>query len=184
MFKFIHLNNSKLLKMKRILLIIVFVNIIISCNSGNTNPVTKPSGDIELKKAGEWVSTGDKHMIGTDDDVMMVKSLIDAFDTMNVDQMFEFFSDEIMWYAASEKEGTKVDKDFMTNYLSQYDSVSVDVRSYLPYKRENSDFSIVQVGSTEKRYPKDGEMETERLIEKFFIRDGKIYAVRGWSAQW
>ena len=52
-----------------------------------------------------------------------------------------------------------------------------------PIRPESSDnFTIVTVPFTELRYAKDGSVEKERIIERFFV-DGKVVRVNKWAAE-
>ena len=43
--------------------------------------------------------------------------------------------------------------------------------------------TVVMFPFTEKRYKKDGIVETYRFYERHYIRDGKITGVRKWSQE-
>jgi hypothetical protein len=43
---------------------------------------------------------------------------------------------------------------------------------------------VVSLASREKKYKKDGTFEDDRLFERFHIKDGKIFRVQAWSADW
>ena len=103
---------------------------------------------------------------------------------MDADGMFEVLEDTITWWVATEKKPIKADKEFIKEYLKSYDSISQVVQGYIPHQWEGQPHVVVSVASREKKYKKDGTFEDDRLFERFFVRDGKIFQVQAWSADW
>ena len=91
-------------------------------------------------------------------------------------------------YGKTEKSEIKyIENDllkFMEEYFSQYDSISQVVQGYIPHQWEGQENTVVSVASREIKYKKDGTIEDERLFERFFIKDNKIFRVMAWSAEW
>ena len=68
--------------------------------------------------------------------------------------------------------------------MSAYDSISQVVQGYIPHQHEGQTANVVSVASRETKFKKDGTVEDDRLFERFFIRNGKIFRVMAWSAKW
>ena len=56
-------------------------------------------------------------------------------------------------------------------------------RNAVPLKREGSDFTRVTVAFLEDRYLNNGTQEKVRIIDRIFIRDGKIFRIHQWDAK-
>ena len=68
--------------------------------------------------------------------------------------------------------------------FSEYDSIISAPIYFLPYELDGVR-RIVEVGSNETKYKKDGTVEEDFFLEKFiFGDDGKIHTVRQWRAAW
>ena len=138
-------------------------------------------------KAGEIAlgpNTGSKYYLTSDENVDIVKKLLKSWNNMDPDGMFEVLEDTITWYVASEKKPIVADKNFIVEYMSAYDSISQVVQGYIPHQYEGQTPNVVSVASRETKFKKDGTVEDDRLFERFFIRNGKIFRVMAWSAVW
>lgn len=135
--------------------------------------------------AGEWVSSGAKYTIGSDDDVAIVKEFLAGYSTLDVERIFKVSTDSIKVYLHNMEKPMSIDRKNLSEMLSSYDSINATAVYYLPYQVEGWDQSIVQVVSKEVRYLKDGGIEKERLLEKFMIsKEGKVTALRQFDAAW
>ena len=103
---------------------------------------------------------------------------------MDPDGMFEVLTDTITWWVPNSKIPIKADKEFITAYLSGYDSIRQDPQGFIPHQWEGQEHVVVSLASREKKYKKDGTFEDDRLFERFHIKDGKIFRVQAWSADW
>ena len=138
-------------------------------------------------KAGEIAlgpNSGSKYYLTSDENVDIVKKLLKSWNNMDPDGMFEVLEDTITWYVASEKKPIVADKNFIVEYMSAYDSISQVVQGYIPHQYEGQTPNVVSVASRETKFKKDGPVEDDRLFERFFIRNGKIFRVMAWSAVW
>ena len=135
--------------------------------------------------AGQWVSSGAKYTLGSDDDVAIVKEFIAGYAALDVERIFKVSTDSVKVYLHNMEKPMSINRQVLSEMLSSYDSINATAVYYLPYKVEGWDQSVVQVVSKEVRYLKDGGIEKERLLEKFMIsKEGKVTAVRQFDAAW
>ena len=161
---------------KGIVLLMVMVSVL-SCK----NQVTEVQVD---KKAGEWVSSGTKFLMGSDEQVEMVRSLISNYAAMDAEGVFANTRDSLRFFPFNSEEPVIMTSNDVKEMFSQYDSIISDPIYFLPYKLDGVR-SLVEVGSNETKYKKDGTVEEDFFLEKFiFGEDGKIHTVRQWRAAW
>tara|TARA_B110000285_G_C15073448_1_gene589301 strand:- start:808 stop:1299 length:492 start_codon:yes stop_codon:yes gene_type:complete len=161
---------------KGIVLLMVMVSVL-SCK----NQVTEVQVD---KKAGEWVSSGTKFLMGSDEQVEMVRSLISNYAAMDAEAVFANTRDSLRFFPFNSEEPVMMKSDDVKEMFSQYDSIISEPIYFLPYELDGVR-SIVEVGSNETKYKKDGTVEEDFFLEKFiFGEDGKIHTVRQWRAAW
>ena len=130
------------------------------------------------KKAGEWVSSGTKFLMGSDEQVEMVRSLISNYAAMDTEAVFANTRDSLRFFPFNSEEPVMMTSDDVKEMFSQYDSIISEPIYFLPYEL-NGVRSIVEVGSNEIKYKKDGTVEEDFFLEKFiFGEDGKIHTVR------
>ena len=141
--------------------------------------------EIEIDRtAGEWVSTGAKYVIGSDEKVAIVKKLIENYAALDAEGVFANSRDSLRFFPYNSKTSVMLTVDNLKEMFSSYDSIASKPVYYLPYDLEGVR-SIVQVTSTETKYNKNGTVEEDLLLEKFiFGKDGKIHTVRQWRAAW
>ncbi|MFY9237071.1 MAG: hypothetical protein WAO43_07920 [Flavobacteriaceae bacterium] len=136
------------------------------------------------KKAGEWVSSGTKFLMGSDEQVEMVRSLISNYAAMDAEGVFANTRDSLRFFPFNSEEPVIMTSNDVKEMFSQYDSIISDPIYFLPYKLDGVR-SLVEVGSNETKYKKDGTVEEDFFLEKFiFGEDGKIHTVRQWRAAW
>ena len=161
---------------KGIVLLLVMISVL-SCK----NQVKEVQVD---KKAGEWVSSGTKFLMGSDEQVEMVRSLISNYAAMDAEGVFANTRDSLRFFPFNSEEPVMMTSDDVKEMFSQYDSIISDPIYFLPYELDGVR-SIVEVGSNEIKYKKDGTVEEDFFLEKFiFGEDGKIHTVRQWRAAW
>lgn len=161
---------------KGIVLLMVMISVL-SCK----NQVKEVQVD---KKAGEWVSSGTKFLMGSDEQVEMVRSLISNYAAMDAEAVFANTRDSLRFFPFNSEEPVMMTSDDVKEMFSQYDSIISDPIYFLPYELDGVR-SIVEVGSNETKYKKDGTVEEDFFLEKFiFGEDGKIHTVRQWRAAW
>jgi len=161
---------------KGIVLLLVMISVL-SCK----NQVKEVQVD---KKAGEWVSSGTKFLMGSDEQVEMVRSLISNYAAMDAEGVFANTRDSLRFFPFNSEEPVIMTSNDVKEMFSQYDSIISDPIYFLPYELDGVR-SIVEVGSNEIKYKKDGTVEEDFFLEKFiFGEDGKIHTVRQWRAAW
>ena len=142
-------------------------------------------GEVQVdKKAGEWVSSGTKFLMGSDEQVEMVRSLISNYAAMDAEGVFANTRDSLRFFPFNSEEPVIMTSNDVKEMFSQYDSIISDPIYFLPYELDGVR-SLVEVGSNETKYKKDGTVEEDFFLEKFiFGEDGKIHTVRQWRAAW
>ncbi|MDO7646178.1 MAG: hypothetical protein MUQ45_00630 [Flavobacteriaceae bacterium] len=136
------------------------------------------------KKAGEWVSSGTKFLMGSDEQVEMVRSLISNYAAMDAEGVFANTRDSLRFFPFNSEEPVIMTSNDVKEMFSQYDSIISDPIYFLPYELDGVR-SLVEVGSNETKHKKDGTVEEDFFLEKFiFGEDGKIHTVRQWRAAW
>ena len=161
---------------KGIVLLLVMISVL-SCN----NQVKEVQVD---KKAGEWVSSGTKFLMGSDEQVEMVRSLISNYAAMDAEGVFANTRDSLRFFPFNSEEPVIMTSNDVKEMFSQYDSIISDPIYFLPYELDGVR-SLVEVGSNETKYKKDGTVEEDFFLEKFiFGEDGKIHTLRQWRAAW
>ena len=161
---------------KGIVLLLVMISVL-SCK----NQVKEIQVD---KKAGEWVSSGTKFLMGSDEQVEMVRSLISNYAAMDAEGVFANTRDSLRFFPFNSEEPVIMTSNDVKEMFSQYDSIISDPIYFLPCELDGVR-SLVEVGSNETKYKKDGTVEEDFFLEKFiFGEDGKIHTVRQWRAAW
>jgi len=161
---------------KGIVLLLVMISVL-SCK----NQVKEVQVD---KKAGEWVSSGTKFLMGSDEQVEMVRSLISNYAAMDAEGVFANTRDSLRFFPFNSEEPVIMTSNDVKEMFFQYDSIISDPIYFLPYELDGVR-SLVEVGSNETKYKKDGTVEEDFFLEKFiFGEDGKIHTVRQWRAAW
>lgn len=136
------------------------------------------------KKAGEWVSSGTKFLMGSDEQVEVVRSLISNYATMDAEEVFANTRDSLRFFPFNSEEPVMMTSNDLKELFSQYDSIISEPIYFLPYELDGVR-KIVEVGSNETKYKKDGTVEEDLFLEKFvFGDDNKIHTVRQWRAAW
>ena len=136
------------------------------------------------KKAGEWVSSGTKFLMGSDEQVEMVRSLISNYAAMDAEGVFANTRDSLRFFPFNSEEPVMMTSNDLKELFSQYDSIISEPIYFLPYELDGVR-KIVEVGSNETKYKKDGTVEEDFFLEKFvFGDDNKIHTVRQWRAAW
>ena len=105
--------------------------------------------------------------------------------SLDAEGVFSSIGDTLKYYPHNRKSSIKMDVNMLKDYFSQYDSIQKNILYYLPYNVETWTGSIVQVGAVETRFNKNGTIEKDRIIDKFFIgKDGLVHTIREWNADW
>ncbi len=130
------------------------------------------------------MSSGTKFLMGSDEQVEMVRSLISNYAAMDAEGVFANTRDSLRFFPFNSEEPVIMTSNDVKEMFSQYDSIISDPIYFLPYELDGVR-SLVEVGSNETKYKKDGTVEEDFFLEKFiFGEDGKIHTVRQWRAAW
>jgi hypothetical protein len=160
--------------------VIVLLAIFISISSCSDQVLEKEVN----KKAGEWVSSGTKFLMGSDKQVEIVKNLLSNYAAMDAEGVFLNLKDTVRFFPFNAEKPVMMTVKDQKEMFSLYDSIISKPVYFLPYELEGVR-SLVEVTSTETKYKKDGTLEKDLFLEKFiFGDDGKIHTVRQWRAAW
>ena len=160
--------------------VIVLLVIFISISSCSNKVVDKEVN----KKAGEWVSSGTKFFMGSDEQVEIVKNLLSNYAAMDAEAVFLNTRDTVRFFSFNAEKPVMMTVKDQKEMFSLYDSIISKPVYFLPYELDGVR-SLVEVTSTETKYKKDGTVEKDLFLEKFiFGDDGKIHTVRQWRAAW
>ena len=139
------------------------------------------------KSAGVANSDGDKYILGSDEDSQLAVDLVKAYAEKNTDLMYEMMTDTVRYWPPQGGEMMVLSRDAVHDVVNQlhspYDSISRNVWNSVPLVTEGTDYTRVTVAFSESRYLKDGTQENVRLIDRIFIRDGKIFRIHQWDAE-
>ena len=138
--------------MKKKIILLFIVATLFSCET-KTIEVPVKGGEIAVGP-----NAGSKFYIVSDDNVELTKTLINAYNNMDIDGMYEVLPDTVMWFAPKLKDPIPADRKFMKEYFSQYDSISQVVQGYIPHQWEGQENTVVSVASREIKYKKDGRV--------------------------
>lgn len=163
--------------MKNIVIILFAFSVFVSC-SGDTKEV------VVNKKGGEWVSSGTKFIMGSDEQVAIVKKLLSGYAAMDAAAVFKNTRDTVRFFPHNAEKAVMMTINDQVEMFSQYDSIISKPVYFLPYELDGVR-TLVEVTSSETKYKKDGTIEKDLFLEKFiFGKDGKIHTVRQWRAAW
>ena len=116
----------------------------------------------------------------------MAIDLVLAYADKDTDAMYEMMADTVRYAPPSGGLMVNSREDvpgIVMQLHSPYDSIKRTVWNAVPLKREGSDVTRVTVAFLEDRYMKDGAQEKVRIIDRIFIRDGKIFRIHQWDAK-
>jgi len=126
---------------------------------------------------------GKKYSFGSEEDNQIAVDLVLAYAAKDSQSMFEKMADTVR-YAPPEGKMMALPKtaiyDVVKNLHEPYDSIKRQIWNSVPLKMEGTDYTRVTVAFKEDRFLKDGSQKTVRLVDRIFIRDGKIFRVHQW----
>ena len=147
--------------MKKVIFLLVTFISISSCS----NQVV----DKEVnKKAGEWVSSGTKFIMGSDEQVEIVKDLLSNYAAMDAEAVFLNTRDTIRFFPFNAEKPVMMTVKDQKEMFSLYDSIISKPVYFIPYELDGVR-SLVEVTSTETKYKKDGTIEKDLFLEKFIF---------------
>ena len=169
--------------MKKVTLLITIAFLVISCQNN------EPAVD---KNVGEILSGNNKgstYSIGS----MKHAQLALDFSTAFVNQDYDFVTEEnyletVFFYPEKGLERLEFDLPSLIELAKSmhepYDSITRNVYDVIPVVPSyDKNLTVVMFPFTEKRYRKDGEVETYRFLERHYIKNGKITGLRKYSQE-
>lgn len=127
---------------------------------------------------GEFKGNGFSMATGNEGDLMM--EIIEAFNDMNAAKLWEHSADTVNFLGA---DGVPVPltEDAMAGLFATMDSVKWEVMAVIPVQVVGSEYVNIFVDGYETLYPKGGDMEKKRLMERFLFKDEKLLAIYQWT---
>lgn len=172
--------------MKKIFALKIFVFLLVSCN-GTTTVKPETSG-----RGGEILSGDNKggdYKFGS----MEMANLSISFSNAFVNEDYSFVTEENFtktMYFYPEKGLDRIELELaagieiMKAMHAPYDSITRSIYDVVPIVPSyDESLTIVMFPFTEKRYRKDGEVETYRFLERHYIKDSKITGLRKYSQE-
>ena len=132
-------------------------------------------------------SEGKKFSFGSDDDAKIAVNLVIAFAKKDIETMIKSMADTVRYLPP---QGSKAivaslkELPGIVDLLHQpYDSLNRKVWNAVPLIKEGDDFTKVIVTFLEERFYKDGKKESVGLIDRMYIKDGKIFNINQWMSE-
>ena len=147
--------------MKKVIVLLTIIISVMSCK----NQVKEVEAD---RKAGEWVSSGTKFLMGSDEQVEIVKDLLSNYAAMDAEAVFLNTRDTIRFFPFNAEKPVMMTVKDQKEMFSLYDSIISKPVYFIPYELEGVR-SLVEVTSTETKYKKDGTIEKDLFLEKFIF---------------
>ena len=171
--------------MKKLFILEILALFLVSCNTAPVN------SDIDLR-GGEILSgenKGGDYKFGSMEMANLALSFSKAF--VNQDYSFvteENFTETIYFYPEKGLQRIELELaagiDIMKSMHEPYDSITRSIYDVVPIVPSYDEtLTIVMFPFTEKRYLKDGEVETYRFFERHYIKNGKIIGLRKYSQE-
>ena len=139
--------------MKKVIVLLTIIISVMSCK----NQVKEVEAD---RKAGEWVSSGTKFLMGSDEQVEIVKDLLSNYAAMDAEAVFLNTRDTIRFFPFNAEKPVMMTVKDQKEMFSLYDSIISKPVYFIPYELEGVR-SLVEVTSTETKYKKDGTIEKD-----------------------
>tara|TARA_Y200000002_G_scaffold375929_1_gene378992 strand:+ start:1586 stop:2098 length:513 start_codon:yes stop_codon:yes gene_type:complete len=145
---------------------------------------------VEAEKfAGEWLMEGDRfglgYSAGDQKDADFVMKFMNAYSNKNAELMVEMSADTVKFHPADMPGVYDVDmtnSDFILERQSEWDSINRDYVFIMPQNLEDSERRVITTAFNEKRYIKDGTVESINFYERLYINaDNKISRVVQYS---
>jgi hypothetical protein len=161
--------------MKKVIVLLAIIISVLSCK----NQVKEVEVD---RKAGEWVRSGVKYLIGSDEQVEIVKDLISNYAAMDADAVFSHTRDSLRFFSFNSEIPVMMTVDNLKEKFSSYDSIVTKPVFFIPLELDGVR-SMVQVDYKVIKYNKNGTVDKDLFLEVFiFGEEGKIRTIRQWTA--
>jgi len=155
------------------------IGLLLGCRPVNTD------NDKAVSSNGKILTgdlAGSEFVIADGNEDEMVMDMIDAFNNMDIDGVWENIADTISFHGADGYEGPFT-KDMLAGYFAEADSVQWEVWVVIPIQVKGDRQVSVLVESHEKIYMKDGSHTEHKLFERFIFEDGQVTSIRQWDAE-
>jgi hypothetical protein len=161
--------------MKKVIFLLAIIISVLSCK--------KQVKEVEVdRKAVEWVRSGVKYLIGSDEQVEIVKDLISNYAAMDADAVFSHTRDSLRFFSFNSEIPVLMTVDNLKEKFSSYDSIVTKPVFFIPLELDGVR-SMVQVDYRIIKYNKNGTVEKDLFLEVFqFGKEGKISSIRQWTA--
>ncbi|MFL2622364.1 MAG: nuclear transport factor 2 family protein [Candidatus Marisimplicoccus sp.] len=130
---------------------------------------------------------GSSYILGSDENNQIAMDLVLAYADKNTDYMIEMMADSVTYSPPTGGMSMTMSNDQVADVIMQlhspYDSIKRTIWNSVPLIRKGTDFTRVTVAFSENRFLKDGTQENLRIVDRIFIRDGKIFRVNQWDAE-
>ena len=178
--------NHKSIKMKKLFVLKILFLILTGCNGTNNvmSEISSRGGEI---LSGE--NKGGDYKFGS----MEMANLSISFSNAFTNQDYSFVTEENFtktMYFYPEKGLDRIELELaqgieiMKGMHEPYDSITRSIYDVVPIVPSYDEtLTIVMFPFTEKRYRKDGEVETYRFLERHYIKNGKITGLRKYSQE-
>jgi hypothetical protein len=122
--------------------------------------------------------------MGSDAQVEIVRNLISNYAAVDAAVIFTNTRDSLRFFPFNLEKPVRMTTNELKEVFSIYDSIIAKPIYLLLYELDGVR-SIVEVGSNETKYKKDGTVEEDFFLEKFiFGEDGKMHMLKQWRAAW
>ena len=145
----------------------------------------QPAQDQQSQAANGMVlhgaNEGKEFLIATGNEDEIFMEVVDAFNRMDIDALWEVSADTIIFHGVDGTVGPLTKSD-MSGMFSSMDSVRWSVDAVIPVQVEGSQQVNILADGTEWIFPKEGESSHRKLFERFVFEDGVIVEVHQWAA--
>ena len=156
-------------------LLILLAGLLLSCET------------TQMETSAGYNMDGSSYILGSDEDTQIAMDLVIAYAEKKGDYMVEMMADSVTYAPPTGGISMTMSNDQVRDVVMQlhspYDSIQRTIWNSVPLIRKGTDFTRVTVAFSEKRFLKDGTQENLRIIDRIFIRDGKIFRVNQWDAE-
>ena len=166
--------------MKKYLLITIIALVTFSCET-KTVEVENGGGEIMM---GQYA--GEKLFFASDETLEIAKTMINAYSNKDFDLVNQYSADTVYFKPPQGGEYIPIPipaNDFLAMMTDPYDSIVRNIRSIVPLKRKEGDNAGVYINFDETTYAKDGTVTKSNIIDRMWVRDGKVYRIEQWVAE-
>jgi len=166
--------------MKKNILITIVAFVAFSCET-KTVEVENGGGEIMM---GDYA--GEKLFFASDETVEIAKNMLNAYANKDFDLVNQYAADTVYFKPPQGGEYIPIANpanDFLEGMTNSYDSIIRNIRSIVPLKRKDGEVAGVYINFDEALYGKDGSVTKSNIIDRVWIRDGKVFRIEQWVAE-